>query len=164
MKRFKCSGERIPALQLALGKRACLRTAPGETLRLPSEVASFVNRHYGCSSQEHFLSILMNTRNEVLGVQEVALGGLAAAPVDPKVLFGGAVAAGASSLILVHNHPSGDATPSQADVALTRQIVIGAGYLTIQVLDHVVVGRGGTFHSMRSQSDSASIFARESST
>lgn len=147
MRKFVCSGERMPMLQLALDKKACLRVS-GEKLRTAAAIAEFVTRHYGCAPQEHVLSILMANTNEVIGVQEVAKGGLGAAPVDPRVVFGGAMTAGAAALILVHNHPSGDPEPSQADDALTKHLVAGAKLLGIRVLDHVVVGRGGKYVSM----------------
>lgn len=148
MRKFKCSGEKIPMLRLAMEKKACLR-GTGERLHTPAAIAAFVSRHYGCSPQEHFLTILMSAANEVLGVQEVALGGQASTPVDPKVVFSGALLVGAQALILVHNHPSGQVAPSAADVELTRQLVLGGRQLTIQVLDHVIIGRGGDFTSMR---------------
>lgn len=147
--KYVCSGERIPILQLDLAKKSCRRVTHKDRLSTPESIAHFVTKHYGCSPQEHFLTVLLNPRLDVIGVQEVALGALDQAMVDPRVVFAGAVTSGASAMVLVHNHPSGDYSPSQQDVQLTAQLVSGARLLGIKVLDHIVVGRGGKFTSMR---------------
>lgn len=141
-----CSGESLPAVQIAFEKRACIRSK-GEQLRSPQEIAAFVSRIYGCKPQEFFVVIHFNVRNLPVAVHEVSMGGIAQTAVDPKVVFGGAMASGASALVLVHNHPSGDPEPSDQDMQLTRQLVEGARLLGLQVLDHIVIARGGEYTS-----------------
>ncbi len=142
-RRLTCSGGKIPAVQLAFEKRVCLRTS-GPVLGNPADIVAFVKEHYGCKPQEVFLSLDFNARNELLSVHEVTLGGVDQAMVDPKVLFSGALLSGASAIVLVHNHPSGNPEPSQMDIALTQQLVQAARPLAIRILDHLVIGRGDT--------------------
>lgn len=134
-------------LRLSLEKKSCARTK-GKVLNTPDSIAAFITEQYGCSPQERFLSVLMGPGNEIIGVQEVSFGGLTATQVDPRVLFSGAITAGASAIILVHNHPSGSAEPSQDDVRLTQQLIQGSKLLGIRVLDHLIIARGGSYVSM----------------
>ncbi len=90
---------------------------------------------------EEFWVLLLNTKNHVLREVQVSLGSLSTAPVHPREVFGAAVREGAAAVIFVHNHPSGDPTPSEQDRALTRRLQDAAQLLGIRVLDHVVIGR-----------------------
>jgi DNA repair protein RadC len=89
--------------------------------------------------QEQFKIVLLNRANKVLGISEVSTGGFAGTVADPKVIFSTALKACASSIILSHNHPSGNLKPSQADLALTRKIKEGGELLDISVLDHIII-------------------------
>jgi DNA repair protein RadC len=99
--------------------------------------------------REHFWTLALNTKNRLLRVFEVSIGSLNASIVHPRELFKDAVRASAASLIVVHNHPSGDPTPSGADIQLTRRIVKAGDVLGIEVLDHVVIGSEGEHASLR---------------
>jgi DNA repair protein RadC len=88
---------------------------------------------------EQFKIILTNRANKVLGIFQVSTGGIAGTVADPKLIFAVALKAGASGIILSHNHPSGNLNPSQADIDLTRKIKEGGKLLEIQVLDHVIL-------------------------
>jgi DNA repair protein RadC len=92
--------------------------------------------------KEHFWVLLLNTQNGLTCAHHVSMGSLSASIVHPREVFRAAVLAGAAHLILVHNHPSGDPTPSKEDVHLTRQLVEGARVLGLRVHDHVIVGNG----------------------
>lgn len=140
-RRKTCSDEQIPVVRLALEKERCLRRGD-ILLRTAEEVAWYIHKHYGCSPQEFFLSLALNARNEVLNLQEVGLGGLSTTMVDPRVLFSGAILSGADAVIMIHNHPSGNAEPSQVDIQMTKQLVAGGRLLGIRVLDHIVIARG----------------------
>lgn len=83
--------------------------------------------------------LLLNRANKVLGIYEVSSGGIAGTVADPKLIFAAALKACASSLILSHNHPSGNLKPSDADINLTRKIKEGGSLLDIAVLDHVII-------------------------
>jgi len=155
-RKITCSGGKLPALQLSLEKRVCLR-ARGPILYTPNDIAAFVTEHYGCKPQEVMLALYFNTRNEVISVQEVSLGGISTAPVDPKVFFAGAMSSGTSAAVLVHTHPSGDPSPSAQDIELTRQFIEGARLLAFRILDHIIVARNGGFVSLRTHHESSHL-------
>ena len=92
--------------------------------------------------REHFWVVLLNSQNRYLLHTEVSVGTQSASLVHPREVLGPAVREGAASLILIHNHPSGDPTPSRKDLRLTRQLVDGATLLDIKLHDHVIVGNG----------------------
>lgn len=148
MAKSPCTADAIPAVRLSLTKDRCLRGAP-PSARTPADVVRFLQRHYGCKAQEFFLAVYMNAAGEIVNVHEVAMGGISQAAVDPRVLFAGALSSGASTFIICHNHPSGDGQPSSADLDLTRTLVSGARILGLQILDHIVIARGGAWTSFR---------------
>lgn len=88
---------------------------------------------------ESFMIMLLNRANKVLGIYEVSSGGIAGTVADPKLIFGCALKAAASGIILSHNHPSGNLQPSQADIELTKKLMEGGRLLEIQVLDHIIL-------------------------
>jgi DNA repair protein RadC len=108
----------------------------------PDDVAGLVMDDLRFCETERFWILLLNTRHEVLDRTELTRGGLASSSVHPREIFRAAVRAGAAALILVHNHPSGDPTPSRADVAMTSRICRAARIMGIPVLDHLIVGDG----------------------
>ena len=111
----------------------------GASVRSPSDVARITQLLIGESAQEHFLVVLLDVKNRVLGYSETSRGGIDTYPVDPRIVFRTALAVGASSLIAAHNHPSGDCTPSTDDILLTRRLKEAGELLGIQLLDHVIV-------------------------
>jgi DNA repair protein RadC len=92
--------------------------------------------------REHFWTVLLNALNRYLMHVHVSTGTLSASLVHPRQVFGPALRAGAASLILVHNHPSGDPTPSREDLRLIRQLADTARLLDLQLHDHLIVGNG----------------------
>ena len=92
--------------------------------------------------EEHFWVLLLNAQNHYLMHTEVSVGTQSAALVHPREVLGPAVREGASALILVHNHPSGDPTPSREDFRLTRQLREGAQLLDLRLHDHIIIGNG----------------------
>lgn len=89
--------------------------------------------------QEQFKILLLNKRNRCLGIVEIATGGVSHCQVDNKLIFASALKANASSIILAHNHPSGNLRESSSDIALTTRVIKGAGLLDIKVLDHMIL-------------------------
>ena len=94
---------------------------------------------------EQFKVILLSRANKVLGIVDISTGGIAGCIADPKIIFGTALKASASSLILSHNHPSGNLKPSQADVGLTKKVKAGGELLDIAVLDHIIMTSEGYY-------------------
>lgn len=88
---------------------------------------------------EQFKVMLINRANKVLGIFEVSTGGITGTVADPKLIFAAAIKGAATGIILAHSHPSGNLTPSQADIDLTRKIKEAGKLLEIQVLDHIIL-------------------------
>lgn len=95
--------------------------------------------------QEEFKVLLLNRRNKILGVYNASSGGITGTVADPKLILMTAIKAGACSLVLSHNHPSGDAKPSRADELLTQKIKQAASFLDMQVLDHLIITSEGYY-------------------
>jgi DNA repair protein RadC len=113
----------------------------GTTLDTPERIADLLreaNRNY---EVEHFQAVLLNTRRKLIRVDHVSQGTLDTILVHPREVFKTAIAANAAAVVLVHNHPSGDPTPSEADIKVTRDLIRAGQLLKIDVLDHVIIGR-----------------------
>ncbi len=89
--------------------------------------------------REYFYVMLLNRANKILGTFQVSSGGITGTVVDPRLVFQSALKANATSLIVAHNHPSGQLTPSEADMELTKKLKAGGAVLDIPVLDHVII-------------------------
>ena len=135
---------------LELGRRF-VSLAPEERLTIngPEDVANFVASDMAALEQEHLRVALLNTRNEVLSTEDVYIGNVNSSVVRPAEVFRPAIRSNATSIIAVHNHPSGDPTPSGADVSITRDLVESGKMLGIELLDHLVIGSGNRFVSMK---------------
>ena len=94
------------------------------------------------SDREIFSVVLLSAKHRIIGVNVVSMGSLTATLVHPREVFKPAILANAAALILCHNHPSGDPTPSQEDLEITRRLRSGAEILGIRLLDHVILGDG----------------------
>jgi len=136
---------------LELGRRLTLEVA-GERvqIRTPSEAAQHFMADMLHLEQESLRVMLLNTRNYVLGVHEVYKGNLNGLAVRPADVFREAIRRNSAGLILAHNHPSGDVSPSAEDVAMTHILVEAGEMLGIEVLDHLIIGQGN-FVSLREQ-------------
>jgi DNA repair protein RadC len=135
---------------LELGRRAVLPAPAGRPMvTRPEDVVRICGPQLRGQDREHFWALALNTKNQLLRTIEVSVGSLNASIVHPRELFKEAVKVSAASVVVVHNHPSGDPTPSGADIQLTRRLVKAGDVLGIEVLDHVVVGDGGGHASLR---------------
>lgn len=129
-----------------LGKRAVRVPLPrGRALGSSRRVDDALRPRLACETREHFLAIPLDARNRPLGEQVVAIGGLTACAVAPADVFRGLVREAACGVVFVHNHPSGDATPSPEDLAVTERLYRAGELLGLRVLDHVIVARDGYF-------------------
>ena len=90
---------------------------------------------------ETFQAVLLNTRRRLIRVEQLSQGTLDTILVHPREVFRAAIAGNASALVIVHNHPSGDPTPSESDIKVTRDLIRAGQLLKIEVLDHVILGR-----------------------
>ncbi|AMQ01856.1 DNA repair protein [Pedobacter cryoconitis] len=94
---------------------------------------------------EDFKIILVNRKNRVLGLVDISQGGIHGTLVDPKVVFAIALKAGASGIILSHNHPSGELEPGAEDIEVTKKLKEGAKILDIEILDHLIISKDGYY-------------------
>ncbi len=126
---------------LELGRRL-LATAPEERtqIRSPADAANLVMSEMHLLEQEHLRTILLDTKNYVLATPTIYVGSLNTSLIRVGELFREAIRANCASLIVLHNHPSGDPTPSPEDVAVTKQIVEAGKLLDVDVLDHLIIG------------------------
>ena len=134
---------------LELGRRF-ISLAPQDrsTINSPQDVANLLQAEMASLDQEHLKVLLLNTKNQVLNTVEVYVGNVNSSIVRPSEVFRPAVRDNAPSIIVVHNHPSGDPTPSPEDVAITRELVSAGKLLGIDLLDHLVIGSGGRYVSL----------------
>jgi DNA repair protein RadC len=128
---------------IELGRRLSIQD-PEErpAISSPADVAALVQYEMSALEQEHLRVIQLNTRNQVLDIVEITKGSLNAAQVRIAEVFKPAIRRNCAAIILVHNHPSGDPTPSPDDVALTKAIREAGLMLDIDVLDHLIIGQG----------------------
>ncbi len=92
--------------------------------------------------REHFVVILLNRKNGIIGINTVSVGDLSSSIVHPREVFKPAIVAGAASIIVAHNHPSGDPAPSSDDINVTKRLKEAGDILGIGVLDHIIIGDG----------------------
>ena len=133
---------------LELGRRALAASEPGAVVESPADAAALLLPHFQGRDREHFGVLILDARNRLVARRTVAIGSLNASLVHPREVFRPAIVLRAARLVLFHNHPSGDPTPSPEDVALTRRLVDLGRTMGIEVLDHVVLG-DGRFQSLR---------------
>ena len=126
--------------------REATSPAPRPRASDPDEVAALARQLLSDDDREHFVVLMLDSQNRVNAFHEVSVGSLSAAIVHPREVFRAAILAGAASLILVHNHPSGDTTPSKEDLHLTRQLAEGAKLLGLKIHDHIILGNGSGEH------------------
>ena len=127
---------------IELGRRMTLE-APEErpAIHSPADAAGLLQYEMSVFTQEHLRVINLDTRNRVINIENVYIGTLNSSTVRVGELFRSAIQHSAAAVILVHNHPSGDPTPSPEDVHLTRTVVQAGRLLDIEVLDHIILGQ-----------------------
>ena len=125
-------------------------------LNQPTKVADYLRSAFDENPmQEAFYFVYLDRKNHPLGRHLITLGTATSTLVSPKEVFRGAILSGATALVVAHNHPSGDPTPSCADITVTRALREAAKILEIELMDHVIVGdvksdpRGNGFYSFR---------------
>jgi len=108
----------------------------------PQSIVKAIRAGIKDKAKEHFKLILLNTRNKIIGISTISIGSINASIVHPREVFKNAIQANAAQVIVAHNHPSGDPSPSEADEVITERLVNAGDMLGIEVLDHVILGNG----------------------
>lgn len=132
-----------PVFYVAEVTKRRYRGKPPKPVRGPDDVVALIGKRLRGEDREHFLVLLLNARHECLAVETVSIGSLNASIVHPREVFRPAVLASAASIIVAHNHPSGDPEPSEEDLSITRRLTQVGELLGIGLLDHVIVARRG---------------------
>ena len=124
---------------------------PDVNISFPQTVADLVAKYVGTPDREMFIVLAVNVRNKITGIHTVSVGSLDTSIVHPREVFKFAILANASSIIVAHNHPSGDTTPSSDDIELTKRLKQASEILAIDLLDHIVLGHDGEYLSFKSR-------------
>ncbi|MGI4788569.1 MAG: RadC family protein [Janthinobacterium lividum] len=134
---------------IEFGNRLTLFSEEGRpSIGGPRDVSNLLMPDLRFQKKEHLMSLLLNTKNQVLAIKTVSVGDLSSSIVHPREVYKDAVIASAAAIIVAHNHPSGDPTPSAEDVAVTKRLVQSGEIMGIDLLDHIVLG-DGTFVSLK---------------
>lgn len=123
----------------------------GEGICSPASVFRMMQEHFDLENcdREHFICLYLNRKGHVNAANVVSVGGLSSSIVHAREVFKVAIISSAASVVLVHNHPSGDPAPSREDIEITGKLVEAGSLLGIEVLDHVIVGAGGRYLSLK---------------
>lgn len=128
-----------PRLQVVVSDQA---KAPGVRITSALEAFGVVGRELDSADREHFIVLHLDGKNQLLAKETIAIGSQSAAIVHPREVFKGAVLHGSAAIVCVHNHPSGDPTPSQEDREITSRLMQASEIMGIRVLDHIIIGSG----------------------
>jgi DNA repair protein RadC len=126
-----------------LGKRICTLTDTARPIiRSPADASQLLMSELRFQAKEHFRALLLDAKNQVIRILSISVGSLTESIVHPRELFREAIRHSSAALIVAHNHPSGDPTPSPEDIATTRRLVEVGRIVGIELLDHVILGDG----------------------
>jgi len=117
-------------------------------IKNPETVVKAIRTSIKDKAKEHFKLILLNTRNRIIGLSTISIGTLTTSLVHPREVFKDAIVHSAASVVLAHNHPSGDPEPSEDDLKITKKLVESGKILGIEVIDHIIIGKNN-FYSFR---------------
>ena len=147
---------RVPAKRIDFISLRVVREAPSvlyqqRTIRGAEDAAEFLRPHLEDRDRETFVCMHLTTKHEVASVMVCSVGTLDASLCHPRDILKGACVSNASAVLCAHNHPSGDPTPSPADITVTHRLKEAARILGIDFLDHVVIGADGRFTSLKAK-------------
>ncbi len=126
-----------------LGKRiGGIKSIDKVFIRSPRDVANLLMNEMRYLKKEYFRTIQLNVKNQVLAVEDISVGSLNSSIVHPREVFKGPIRRSSAAIILIHNHPSGDPSPSREDIEVTRRLYEAGKLLGIDVLDHIIIGDG----------------------
>lgn len=135
---------------LELGRRVARKRAEVMTIRSPQEAATYLMEVIGLDQQEKFYCLYLNTKNQIIYEKTVFMGSLNSSIVHPREVYKEALKWSAASIIVSHNHPSGDPSPSREDIEVTKRLIEAGEIIGIECLDHLIIG-DGRFCSLKEQ-------------
>lgn len=137
---------RLPVLKLCVVRDSFL-SHPVRKISTSREAADLLGKMIGSNDREEMVAILLDTKHAVLGVHTISIGSLSMSIVHPRETFKQAIVSQAHAIILGHNHPSGETTPSPEDIELTTRMRQAGTMLGISVIDHIIIGEGSSYFS-----------------
>lgn len=150
---YKMEVLKMNRVQIVSVKLAKEKTAMYETtfVNSPTIASNIVSEYLDCPDREHFVILCLDTKNKVNTIHTVSIGTLDSSLVHPREVFMVAILANTKSIILAHNHPSGDTSPSKEDLHVTKRLQEAGNILGIDILDHIVIGDNGRYTSFKEQ-------------
>ncbi|WP_425446576.1 RadC family protein [Dethiothermospora halolimnae] len=138
----KCKASQIMATLEMSRRIASIKAIDKLKITSPSDVSNVLMEEMRYLKKEYFKVILLDTKNQIISIENISIGNLNSSIVHPREVFSVAIKRSSASIILTHNHPSGDPTPSGEDINVTNRIVASGNILGINVLDHIIIGDG----------------------
>lgn len=138
----KCKASQIMALGELSKRFKSYKSGDLYIIKQPKDVANLIMEEMRYLKEEHLKVIMLNTKNMVIYIKEVSVGSLNSSIVHPREVFSEAVKRNSASIIVCHNHPSGDPTPSREDINITERLKDCGKLLGIDLLDHLIIGNG----------------------
>lgn len=139
--KVKRPAKRVDIVSLRLVKESSV-LYPNRKINSPEDAAKLLEEFLADADREHFVAIYLNIKNEPTAIHTVSIGTLNSAQVHAREVFKGAMLANAAAIIIGHNHPSGDPTPSKEDTKITDALVDIGRIIGIEIIDHIIIGHG----------------------
>ncbi|NLJ78751.1 MAG: DNA repair protein RadC [Tissierellia bacterium] len=134
-----CKAAQIQA-SIELGKRISSSREDKIKVNSPQVLVDLLMEKMRYLKKEHFKVAILDTKNQIISIERISIGNLNASIVHPREVFNAAIRRSANAIILIHNHPSGDPTPSSEDVNITNRLIEAGSIIGIKVLDHIIIG------------------------
>ena len=131
---------RVPVLRVNVVREGSAESPCGNLIRSPRDIAILLRHFFDGEEREHHVALLLDTRNRIKAIVPVSVGNLDSAIVHPRETFRAAILYGAASIVVVHNHPTGNPSPSPEDIACAKRLKECGELLGIELLDSVIVG------------------------
>ncbi|MBE5395387.1 JAB domain-containing protein [Brevibacillus borstelensis] len=148
MKTAKEAAKRVNIVRLQMVRESSL-LYPQRRIRMANDAVGLFLKFLQETDREQFLLLCLNAKNEPTAIHTVSVGSLDASIVHPRDVYKTAILANSAAVIVAHNHPSGDPTPSNQDLEVTKRLQEAGELLGIAVLDHIIVGTEGAYVSLR---------------
>jgi DNA repair protein RadC len=136
----------LPVYRVTLVREGQLQSY-AQQIRSSADASRLLATYLADVDREHFVTLMLDQKNKVIGLHTVSMGSLTASIVHPREVYKAAILANAAAIICGHNHPSGDTQPSQEDRAITLRLADAGKLLGIRVLDHIIIGGAGRYFS-----------------
>lgn len=151
-KTSRTPAKRVDIVRIQMVKEASL-LYPARRVRMARDVVDLFREFLQETDREQFFLLCLNTKNEPTAIHTVSIGSLDSSLVHPREVFKAAILANSASVIVAHNHPSGDPTPSNPDIEVTKKLQEAGELLGITLLDHIIVGSEGAYCSLKERGD-----------